>query len=377
MSAAGSYSPHIAQLKQSGVHAVMSAGNGGQNGFNNATLDMNSGAKHPDVLAVAAGFKPIESGNFLKCPPTTPGGEPIEYVEDIQCNSDTGPDSRPVNFVAKGCLDFDQSPSGCSTSYAAPRVAAALGEIYANYPALSYSDALAALNNSSCNPADGASGRWYVRLGATSSALLAAQIGAKNCPNAPQPIASFSHTKKGLQVSFTDLSVAISEAGSNTLTKWEWSFGDGTYSTASFNGVTMTGSASQTKSYASPGTYGVTLTVSDYSGKTSSMHQSVTVDAPSNSIDSPQINAEYIGCNNGRLNYFVTWLSDGAISYDVDYGYSMTSWNAFYDGPMKRRSYNVLPNTTSYLRARAQDGNGNWSTFSTLTVPAAPCAPAP
>lgn len=90
--------------------------------------------------------------------------------------------------------------------------------------------------------------------------------GTSNNP----PTASFTHSCSGLACTFTDTSTD----SDGTVTAWSWDFGNGATSTAQHPSHT----------YASGGTYTVSLTVIDNAGATGSTSQAVTVSAPSSGI---------------------------------------------------------------------------------------------
>ncbi|WP_063770248.1 collagenase [Streptacidiphilus melanogenes] len=84
------------------------------------------------------------------------------------------------------------------------------------------------------------------------------------CVGAGAPTAAFRATTGGLTLRLTNRS---GDVGKARITSFAWDFGDGTHSTA----------ASPTKRYAKPGSYLVTLTVTDGNGRTATTSQQITV----------------------------------------------------------------------------------------------------
>jgi len=80
------------------------------------------------------------------------------------------------------------------------------------------------------------------------------------------PVADFSHSTNELTASFTDASYDPD----GFVVSWSWSFGDGATS----------GERNPTHTYSTPGTYEVTLTVTDNAGAADSESKNVTVILP-------------------------------------------------------------------------------------------------
>jgi PKD repeat protein len=110
-----------------------------------------------------------------------------------------------------------------------------------------------------------APGTYQVRLFVTDSQGLGGSVTKPVTVGGSPPTANFTFTTNGLFVSFTDTSTD----SDGTIVSRLWSFGDGDTSTTT----------NPSGSYAAPGTYQVTLTVTDNHGLTDSITKSVTVAA--------------------------------------------------------------------------------------------------
>jgi PKD repeat protein len=107
--------------------------------------------------------------------------------------------------------------------------------------------------------------------GATGSVTKPVTVGSTTTPttNTP-PVANFNFSCDGLTCSFLDASTDPGGA----VTGRSWTFGDGGTSTAT----------NPTRTYATGGTYTVTLTVSDAQGAIGTKSQAVTVSGPSSPV---------------------------------------------------------------------------------------------
>ena len=135
--------------------------------------------------------------------------------------------------------------------------------------------------------------------------LFAAGGSGGNLP----PVANFSQTTSNLTATFTD----SSSDPDGTIASRFWNFGDGTTSTAT----------SPTRTYASSGTYNVTLTVSDNAGAARSITRTVTVTSPN---IAPSANFSFV--TNGLTATFTDASSDS-------------------DGSVVSRAWNFGDGTTS------------------------------
>jgi len=115
----------------------------------------------------------------------------------------------------------------------------------------------------SCTFATPQAGTYFVNLvafTAISGVTLTGQF------TAPPPTPRFSYAPRNLVVNFTDTSTSSGGA----IVSRNWDFGDGTASTQANPG----------KTYATPGTYNVQLTVTDAAGKSAAITQAVRVTNP-------------------------------------------------------------------------------------------------
>ncbi|MEU8516851.1 collagenase [Kitasatospora sp. NPDC048722] len=119
------------------------------------------------------------------------------------------------------------------------------------------------------------------------------------------PTAAFDSTADGLTVRLTDRST---ETGGGRIASWAWDFGDGTTATT----------ASPAKTYTAPGTYTVTLTVTDDSGHTATASKSLTVTdgtTACTAVDTRVMDRNCYRTNQsataGNLDYLYIWLPAG------------------------------------------------------------------
>ncbi|MGN7919851.1 collagenase [Lysobacter sp. 22409] len=131
--------------------------------------------------------------------------------------------------------------------------------------------------------------------------------GCGGTPNKP-PVAGFGHAANGLTVNFSD----SSSDPDGSIASRQWSFGDGTSSTAT----------NPSKTYATAGTYTVRLTVTDNRGATATTSKSVTVTGGTS-------NTPPVAAFTTRIEGLKVSFTDG--SSDADGSIASRSWN-FGDG---------------------------------------------
>lgn len=137
------------------------------------------------------------------------------------------------------------------------------------------------------------------------------------------PTAAFTVATSGLTAAFTDHST---ESGTGSLTGWSWSFGDGTTSTAQ----------NPSHTYAAGGSYPVTLTVTDSTGKTASTSQTVAVSLPACTAADPRAmgqNCARTGqaATAGNTDYLYIWLPAGTTTLTVTTGGGTGNADLYYD----------------------------------------------
>ncbi|MBD0742567.1 hypothetical protein BG418_13900 [Streptomyces sp. CBMA152] len=124
------------------------------------------------------------------------------------------------------------------------------------------------------------------------------------------PTAAFDAAVNGLTVNLTDKSTDTA----GTITARSWNFGDGTTSTAT----------NPSKTYTAPGTYTITLTVTDAKGLTSTATKSVTLSGALPACTGADTRALGQNCsrsgrsaNAGDLDYLYLYLPAGTVTLHV------------------------------------------------------------
>lgn len=139
--------------------------------------------------------------------------------------------------------------------------------------------------------------------------LTACASGA--CAAKAGPTADFDAKTSGLTVALTDKSTA---SGNGRIASRSWNFGDGTSSAES----------DPSKTYAAAGTYTVTLTVTDDSGRTSTAGKQVTVGGDMTACQDPDTRVLGKNCSRtgrsataGNLDYLYLYLPAGTTTLTV------------------------------------------------------------
>lgn len=133
-------------------------------------------------------------------------------------------------------------------------------------------------------------------------------------PNEP-PTADFDFTVDDLTVDFTDRSTDPN--GSSDIASWTWDFGDGRVSST----------RNPTVTYATAGTYDVTLAVVDQAGSSDSVTRSVTTTEPVGVSLAPAT-ATLNTLETLRLNATVTGATDTSVTWDASCGVVPTTGNS-------------------------------------------------
>jgi PKD repeat protein len=140
-----------------------------------------------------------------------------------------------------------------------------------------------------------------------------------NVPTPASPVANFTYDKNGgsfpLTVNFTDTSTG-------TPTAWQWYFGDGT--------SIVTGLQNPTHVYNAPGSYYVTLTVSNALGSNATIKGPITVSTPpapkiTNCNSTVAIDYILLATNSTRsLSLLLEYTDHGLSTYNVTMGFNDT-----------------------------------------------------
>ena len=222
------------------------------------------------VAAIAAG-----NGNVLGMAQDACSSSPPRVAEALTVSSVDSTDTK-VGYANYGtCVDiFAPGYNIVSASYQSDTGSATMGGTSMAAPHVAGAVAMYLQANPSSTPAQVAAG---LTSNATSGAVKSPGSGTPNRllyngfisaggtppPGNAAPAASFTSSCSGLSCTFTDTSTD----SDGTIASRAWNFGDGSTSTV----------ANPAKTYATAGTYTVTLTVTDDKGASSATTRSVTV----------------------------------------------------------------------------------------------------
>ncbi len=208
-------------------------------------------------------------------------------------------------------------------------------------------------NSESCpvNPAQ--VGTYYVRIKAYSTFSGVSLTGSYSTVTNSPPSANFSFSSSGLTASFTDTSTD----SDGTIASRSWNFGDGSSST----------STNPSRTYASAGTYSVTLTVTDNGGATNAITKSVTVSAPTGCTPSGTVL-----CNGTTISGLSATKNNWTSTYTLvvpagasNLSFSISGGSGDADMYVRLGS---APTTTSYTCRPYTAGNNETCSFATPTA---------
>jgi PKD repeat protein len=193
-----------------------------------------------------------------------------------------------------------------------------------------------------------AAGSYQVRLTATN--LLGSSVATQFVtvpPGGTRPSANFTFETNVLQVSFTDTSTG-------SPTSWSWNFGDNTAASTAQNPV---------HTYASAGTYTVTLTATNVLGS-STVSKFVAV--------SGELTADFSYVTNGQTVVFTSLATGAPTSFEWDFGDGGTST---LENPS--HTYTNTTATPYTVTFTVRKGSDSALKRKTITVPDAGCTFSP
>jgi PKD repeat protein len=232
----------------------------------------------------------------------TANGTPLPAPEVRMKPEIVAPDGVSTTFFyPTSDRNGDGHPDFSGTSAAAPHAAGVAALMFEANPAATPDTVQAALETTAIDM-ETAGFDYDSGFGLIEADQAVATVATGNLP----PIADFTWVASDLEVSFTDQS----SDGDGSVAAWSWDFGDGGVSAAQ----------DPAHSYATSGTYTVTLTVTDDAGADSAISQAVTVSGPTANVTPTA--AFTFSCNKLSCDFDASGsIDDGAIvSYSWDFG---------------------------------------------------------
>ena len=299
------YQTAIDNAVANGVAVVVAAGN------SSADASNYSPAFVPSAITVSAlaDFDGLEGGLGTSCYEGTADFDPTEIDDTLANFSNYG---SPVDIAAPGYCVLSTIPTEYNvaqpgyylldgTSMAAPHVAGAAAVLASN--GMTASEIVGYLTSTGNYNYIDDSGDGIQEPLLDVSSLVPRFVGGEP-PPPPPPAVNVAPTA-ALSINCQDLTCAFDASGSSdsdgTITSYAWSFGDGTTG----NGE------STTRSYTQPGTYNVTLVVTDDDGATDSASGSATATDPGTGGGGPTLEASII--NSGKNWTMSVVNSDGSL----------------------------------------------------------------
>ena len=241
--------------------------------------------------ANTSGFTPANCNNVIAVASITSTGARSSFSNYGPLIDIAAPGSNILSTLNAGTQGpgAESYASYSGTSMAAPHVAGVVALIQSVAPSPRTPAQIESLLRSTARPFPATPSQPIGPGIVDAKAAVDAVLGS---PGNTAPVANFSASVNGLTVNFTDTSTDAD----GSIASRSWNFGDGTTSTA----------ANPSKTYATAGTYTVTLTVTDNGGATNTKSQSVTVGSASNLLSNGVPVTGLSGAAGSALRYTMT-----------------------------------------------------------------------